>query len=190
MNRFFAAASLVALCVTSVLSGCRQAETAPPSVPTETVSAEAAAAPHVAATSDLEAGRYLVIVGGCNDCHTAGYLQTEGNVPESEWLLGSPIGWRGPWGTTYPANLRLTTQNLTEDAFVTVLHTRKALPPMPWMNTAKLSDRDARAIYRYIRSLGPKGEVMPAPVPPDVEPTTPYLDLMPKNLPPALAPQA
>jgi len=26
----------------------------------------------------------------------------------AEWLLGSAIGWRGPWGTTYPPNLRLT----------------------------------------------------------------------------------
>lgn len=172
----------IALAVLLILAGCRQAETAPPTVPTESVSSKAVATPHIVAASDVEAGRYLVIVGGCNDCHTAGYLQTEGNVPESEWLLGSPVGWRGPWGTTYPSNLRLTTQNLTEDGFVTILKTRKALPPMPWMNVARLSDRDARAIYRYIRSLGPKGEVMPAAVPPGVEPSTPYLDLEPKHM--------
>lgn len=166
-----------------LLGGCRSPENAPPpAVPAEPATLDAPATPHVVAGSDVEAGRYLVIVGGCNDCHTAGYLQTEGNVPEADWLTGSPLGWRGPWGTTYPANLRLTAQTLTEDAFVTVLHTRKTLPPMPWMNTAVMSETDARAIHRYLRALGPKGEAMPAPVPPDQEPQTPYIDLNPKNL--------
>jgi hypothetical protein len=42
---------------------------------TTTVSstADAGATPIVLATSDIEAGRYLVLVGGCNDCHTPQY---------------------------------------------------------------------------------------------------------------------
>jgi mono/diheme cytochrome c family protein len=137
------------------------------------------APPHLVAASDIEAGRYLVIVGGCNDCHTETYLQTGGDVPEEDWLAGSMLGWRGPWGTTYPPNLRLRVQEWTEDVFVQTVHERKALPPMPWVNVNQMSEQDARAIYRYIRSLGPIGEQMPAPVPPDQEPTTPYLSLMP-----------
>ena len=135
--------------------------------------------PHVAAASDIEAGRYLVIIGGCNDCHTDGFLATGGDVPEEAWLLGSPIGWRGPWGTSYAKNLRLTAGNLTEDAFVGLLHSGGGLPPMPWMNLAQVSDADARAIYRYVRFLGSAGEMMPAPVPPDQEPATPYILLVP-----------
>ena len=54
----------------------------------------------------IERGRYLVKISGCNDCHTAGYAMTGGNIPESQWLMGDKLGWRGPWGTTYPANLR------------------------------------------------------------------------------------
>ena len=27
-------------------------------------------------------GRYLLKTSGCNDCHTHGYLQPEGNIPE------------------------------------------------------------------------------------------------------------
>jgi mono/diheme cytochrome c family protein len=133
----------------------------------------------MAGGSELERGRYMAIMGGCNDCHTDGYLQTEGNVPEDQWLLGSPMGWRGPWGTTYPRNLRLTVQRLTEDDWVTLLKTRKALPPMPWMNVNQMAETDARMLYRYIQSLGAGGETMPAPVPPDQEPTTPYLNLIP-----------
>jgi len=50
----------------------------------------------------VKVGRYLVVISGCNDCHTDGYLMTEGKVPEENWLTGSPVGWHGPWGTTYP----------------------------------------------------------------------------------------
>jgi len=134
---------------------------------------------HVTGGTEVERGKYLVVIAGCNDCHTDGYMQSEGNVPEAEWLLGSPLGWRGPWGTTYPPNLRLTVQVVSENDWVTLLLTRKALPPMPWMNLNQLAESDARALYGYIRSLGPAGELMPSPLPPEQEPTTPYLSLMP-----------
>lgn len=38
------------------------------------------------ASSQIEAGRYLAIVGGCNDYHTEGFLMSEGKVPEENWL--------------------------------------------------------------------------------------------------------
>ena len=99
--------------------------------------------------------------------------------PNFLWLLGSPLGWRGPWGTTYPPNLRLTVQDVSEADWVTLLRTRKALPPMGWMNVNQLAESDARALYGYIRSLGPAGERMPLALPPEQEPTTPYLSLIP-----------
>jgi mono/diheme cytochrome c family protein len=49
----------------------------------------------------VERGRYLVTITGCNDCHTAGYLASEGQTPEEQWLTGDTFGWRGPWGTTF-----------------------------------------------------------------------------------------
>ena len=135
--------------------------------------------PHVIGGTEVERGRYLAIIGGCNDCHTDGYLPAEGDVPEDQWLLGSPLGWRGPWGTTYPPILRLSVQAVTEDQWVDLLHTRTALPPMPWMNINQVAESDLRVLYRYIVSLGAGGEVMPAALPPSVEPTTPYLSLAP-----------
>ena len=30
----------------------------------------------------VERGRYLVQIAGCNDCHTAGYVQAGGSIPE------------------------------------------------------------------------------------------------------------
>jgi hypothetical protein len=44
----------------------------------------------------------MMVVGSCNDV-----AARNGNVPEKEWLLGGgPLGFRGPWGTTYAPNLR------------------------------------------------------------------------------------
>jgi mono/diheme cytochrome c family protein len=57
-------------------------------------------------TQQIERGRYLVKITGCNVCHTPGYTQKAGKVPEKEWLTGDRLGWRGPWGTTYAGNLR------------------------------------------------------------------------------------
>ena len=172
-TRFLCLALTALLLLPASLTGCR------PASGTDTTDP---AVPHVVASDPVAAGRYLITVGGCNDCHTPGYAESGGALAESEWLVGSPVGWRGPWGTTYPSNLRLTTQTLSEDAFVEVLRTRKALPPMPWAAVNQLSEPDARAIYRFIHSLGPKGEAMPASVPPDVEPATPYLELTPQHM--------
>jgi len=137
---------------------------------------------HVAAATAVEAGRYLVVVGGCNDCHTDGYADTGGNVPEADWLTGSVVGWRGPWGTTYPSNLRLLVQMTGEDAWLEMLRHRNARPPMPWVSVNALSEQDARALYRYIYSLGPRGNIAPAAVAPDVEPSTPYILMVPQHL--------
>ena len=58
--------------------------------------------------AQIKRGRYVVMIGGCNDCHTAGYAPSGGKVPEKDWLLGDALGWNGPWGsTTYATNLRL-----------------------------------------------------------------------------------
>ena len=125
-------------------------------------------------TEQIEQGRYLAKIGGCNDCHTAGYLMSEGNVPEENWLLGDQFGWRGPWGTTYASNLRLIVAEMSEQQWVAMTKSLKARPPMPWFNLNQMKDEDLKALYQYIRHLGPTGEPAPAYVPPDQEPSPPY----------------
>ena len=124
--------------------------------------------------SPVERGRYLVKLGGCNDCHTAGYLASEGQVPESEWLLGDTFGWRGPWGTTYASNLRGYMAAMSEAQWIRAARTIELRPPMPWFNLRKMNDQDLKAIYQYTRSLGPGGAPAPAYVPPDKTPAQPY----------------
>lgn len=76
----------------------------------------------------VEKGRYLARIAGCNDCHTAGYLPTNGNIPVQQWLAGDGFGWRGPWGTTYGTNLRLFVADLTEEQWVETAKTLKRRP--------------------------------------------------------------
>ena len=140
------------------------------------LAALAAALPALAqdkADPQVSRGRYLVSIAGCNDCHTPNYPASGGKVPEAQWLTGEALGWSGPWGTTYPTNLRLYMQDLTEEQWLKKAKTLQARPPMPWFNVRAMSTADLRAIYRYVRHLGPAGQPAPAYVPPGQEPKGP-----------------
>ncbi|HTO47407.1 MAG TPA: c-type cytochrome [Burkholderiales bacterium] len=120
-------------------------------------------------------GRYLVKIAGCNDCHTPGYMANAGKVDEKIWLTGDRLGWSGPWGTTYAVNLRLYMKSLTEAQWLNTARNMKARPPMPWFALEAMSDRDLRAIYEYVKTLGPAGEPAPAYLPPGEAPKGPFV---------------
>jgi mono/diheme cytochrome c family protein len=124
------------------------------------------AVPAHADAAQVERGRYLVRVGGCNDCHTPGYALAGGTTPEQQWLLGDRLGFQGPWGTTYPSNLRRVIPALTEQQWVDYARAMQPRPPMPWFNVRAMSDADLRAIYAFVGTLGPAGEPAPAALPP------------------------
>lgn len=123
----------------------------------------------------VERGRYVAQIAGCNDCHTAGYAMSGGKVPESEWLKGDALGWNGPWGTTYPPNLRLFMAKISEDDWVKYARTTQLRPPMPWFALRDMTDADRRSLYRFIRSLGAPGAPAPAYLPPGQTPKGPYV---------------
>ncbi|MFS8063380.1 MAG: cytochrome C [Luteimonas sp.] len=171
-----------------VLPGCR------PAASDADATAVAASAPATTAgPTDAELlaqGEYLVKIAGCNDCHTPGYAETGGAVPKEQWLVGSPLGWNGPWGTTYPINLRLKLQDMDEAAWLKYsgeLHTR---PPMPDFAVRTMTENDRRAMYRFIRSLGPAGQAAPAYLPPGSKPEPPYVQWVLLPGPPPQAPAA
>jgi mono/diheme cytochrome c family protein len=117
---------LVGLITTLVLAGC--ANNAPPA---ESKTA-ASPAPAASAQSPVERGKYLVTVGGCNDCHTPKKFGPNGPEPDmdkqlsgnpaSEKVAAVPKGliapdkwgtvannhlgaWAGPWGVSFAMNL-------------------------------------------------------------------------------------
>jgi mono/diheme cytochrome c family protein len=94
------------------LTACSSSKTAAPTAP-----------------SPVERGKYLVSVGGCNDCHTPMKMTPTGPAPDMDRLLSGhpaqfalppappPSGpwmvaiaatgtsYAGPWGTSFTANL-------------------------------------------------------------------------------------
>ena len=141
------------------------------------LAAEKAAKPAAkpAVDKDVERGRYLVMITGCNDCHTPNFLVNGGKTPEQERLVGGKMGWRGSWGTTYPVNLRLYFQEVLEEQWIRLAKEIQRRPPMPYFSLNAMTDADLKAIYRYIRYLGPAGEPAPKFIPPGTQPPQPYV---------------
>jgi len=144
------------------------------------VTAGTAVAASPGQAGQIARGKYLVTIGGCNDCHTPGYMEKGPAVPEKDWLTGVPVGFQGPWGTTYPANLRLVMQSMSESEWIS--HARQQrLPPMPWYNLAKMTDADLKAVYAYVRNLGNPGSSAPKYVAPGGKVDTPFFVFVPQS---------
>lgn len=166
---------------------------------------KATAATAAAGEVSVERGRYLVQTIGCGDCHSPKLMTPEGPVEDETRLLsGHPAdlivppgpaptpgadgpwivlgndhltAWRGPWGTSFTANLTPDVNTglgiWTEDMFVRALRTgrhmgqsRPILPPMPWFFYRNLTDEDLRSIYAYLRTIPPVENRVPEPLPP------------------------
>lgn len=177
-KNIYAHAAFIVIAGILSLQACSRPAAAAPTAEAKMTDVE-----HIAAASQIDAGRYLVKIGGCNDCHTPGYVETlamGGKAPAEEtWLLGGDVGYGGPWGVSYPANLRISLANMTEDEFVTLAREGRGRPPMPWPSLQAMSDADLKAIYAYIVYLGPAGKAAPAALSPGVEPDRPYLNFEP-----------
>ncbi|WP_235943583.1 c-type cytochrome [Zoogloea dura] len=130
-------------------------------------------------TGDVARGRYLIAIGGCNDCHTPGYAQQGEKIPEAARLTGAGLGFSGPWGVSYPTNLRLAAAQTSEDEWQSRAR-RNGLPPMPWSALQAMSRDDLAAIYRYLRALGPAGEAAPAALAPGQAIPTPHFVFVPQ----------
>ena len=141
----------------------------------------AAAAPASAMASDadlLARGEYLVRIAGCNDCHTPAYAEHGGEVPKEAWLVGSPLGFNGPWGTTYAANLRMKAAEMDEAGWLKYTAELRTRPIMPDFAVRAMHEDDRRALYRFIRSLGPGGGKAPDYLPPGKTPPLPYMQMV------------
>jgi hypothetical protein len=66
---------------------------------------------------------------------------------------------------------------MSEDRWVAAARTRAGHPPMVWQDLRQLPEGDLRAIYRFVKSLGPAGVPAPNSVQPWREPSTPFVDM-------------
>jgi hypothetical protein len=131
----------------------------------------------------VDHGAHIAIIGGCHDCHTTGYAASNGQIDPAAAMKGDTVGFQGPWGTTYPSNLRLAAAKMTEDEWAEYLKTFEVRPPMPWFNVHHMAEADTRSLYQYIKSLGEPGDPAPEFVPPDQKPKFPYVVFAPPQMP-------
>jgi hypothetical protein len=137
----------------------------------------AAPSPSPAVQAAIARGRFLIVYGNCNDCQTPGWRESDGTLPQSRWLTGTAVGFRGAWGTSYPTNMRLDFAAMTVDRWLLAVRTRAGHLPMDWADLRVLSIPDQRAIYTFVHSLGPAGVPAPDALPPWREPSPPYVDM-------------
>ncbi len=147
------------------------------------VSAIPLAAQAASGDVSVERGLQVSVTGGCHDCHTAGYNESGGKIDPAKALKGTAIGWLGPWGTTYPANILIKLKPMSQDDFVQYAKSFTARPPMPFYNVHAMDESDLRSFFLYVKSLGDPGDPMPEYVPPGQEPKTPYYVAAPPTMP-------
>jgi hypothetical protein len=64
---------------------------------------------------------------------------------------------------------------MSEQQWLASARSLRSRPPMPWFALRDMTREDLRAVYRYIRHLGPAGEPAPAYVPPGQPAKTPVI---------------
>lgn len=138
-----------------------------------------AALPAAAQSPDarVERGRYLARIAGCHDCHSPGFANSGGKTPPEQWFTGDRLGFSGPWGTTYPSNLRIAIGTQTLPAWKAYARAAVLRPPMPYWAINAMSDEDLEALWQFTRSLGPAGQTAPTALPPGVEAPPPVFRL-------------
>ncbi len=140
------------------------------------------------AESPVERGKYLVSLGGCNDCHTPGVFL--GKPDFSRALGGSEVGFEIPGlGVFHGPNLTPDKEtglgDWTNEQIATAIRKgerpdgRELAPIMPWRAFAILTDQDVSAIVAYLKSLPPVKNKVPGPFGPNEAPTSFVMKVVP-----------
>lgn len=146
-----------------------------------------------AQNAQITRGEYLVALGGCNDCHTPGYLL--GKPDAARYLGGSEVGFEMPGlGVFHGPNLTPDPETglgkWSMEQIVTAITTgqrpdgRILAPIMPWQAFANLTGEDARAMAAYLKSLPPVRNAVPGPFGPSERPTSFVMKIVPPEIAP------
>ncbi len=146
---------------------------------------------HAANRHQIARGKYLVSIGGCNDCHTPGHFF--GKPDMSKLLGGSDVGFAIPHlgvfvGPNLTPDKATGLGNWTNAQIVAAITTgltpqgRKLAPVMPYEGFKNLTKSDALAIAAYLKSLPPVSHQVPGPFGPDETPTSFVMTIVPGSV--------
>ncbi len=122
--------------------------------------------------AEIARGKYLVTIGGCNDCHTPGYFF--GQPDMNRYLGGSDVAFEIPGlgafvGRNITPDKETGIGDWTTEQIVTALQTgvrpdgRELAPIMPWHAFANLTSEDVNSIAAFLKSIPPVSHEVPGP---------------------------
>ena len=144
-----------------------------------------------ARNAEIERGRYLVGLGGCNDCHTPGYFF--GKPDMARFLGGSEVGFEIPGlGVFHGPNLtpdretglgKWSSQEIAKAITKGERPDGRMLAPiMPWHAFASLTRQDVNAIVAFLKSLPAVSNKVPGPFGPNEKPSSFVMKIMAPEL--------
>lgn len=144
----------------------------------------------LAQNAQIQRGKYLVGLAGCNDCHTPGYFF--GKPDMARFLGGSEVGFEIPGlGVFHGPNLtphpeagigKWSTKEITTAITTGRRPDGRILAPiMPWHAFADLTDQDVHAIVAFLKSLPPVDNKVPGPFGPNEQPTSFVMKIVPPS---------
>jgi mono/diheme cytochrome c family protein len=124
--------------------------------------AAASLLPRAHADSQIERGKYLVVLASCNDCHTPGFFL--GNPDMSKYLGGSDVAFELPGlgafaGRNITPDKETGIGNWTSEQIAAAITTgkrpdgRELAPIMPYHAFSYMTKEDVAAIVAFLQSL-------------------------------------
>ena len=118
--------------------------------------------PRAHADAQIDRGKYLVVLAGCNDCHTPGFFL--GKPDMARYLGGSDVAFEIPGlGAFAGANVTPDKEtgigNWTAEQIATAMTKgkrpdgRELAPIMPWHAFSYMTKDDVMAIVAFLQSL-------------------------------------
>jgi mono/diheme cytochrome c family protein len=126
------------------------------------IAAAATLLPRAHAESQIDRGKYLVVLAGCNDCHTPGFFL--GKPDMARYLGGSDVGFEIPGlgvfnGRNITPDKETGIGGWTDEQVATAITTgkrpdgRQLAPIMNYASFSYLTKEDVAAIVAYLRSV-------------------------------------
>ena len=131
--------------------------------------------PKARAESPVERGHYLVVIAGCNDCHTPGFFL--GNPDMAKYLGGSDVGFEIPGlgvfnGRNITPDKETGIGGWSDEQIVAAITAgkrpdgRQLAPIMNYASFTHLTKEDVAAIVAYLRSIPAVKNQVPGPFKP------------------------
>jgi mono/diheme cytochrome c family protein len=131
--------------------------------------------PKAHAETPIERGHYLVVIAGCNDCHTPGFFL--GKPDPNKYLGGSDVGFEIPGlgvfnGRNITPDKETGIGAWTDEQVATAITTgrrpdgRQLAPIMNYPAFVNMTKDDVKAVVAYLRSIPAVHNKVPGPYKP------------------------